>query len=214
MLARELSPAGGRGTERSAGGAENPPRDCGALICGTRDCAPLFVGGRGTLRAICVICGELVRPTSELPMAGRCVLLLPGRGTPRKAGEGTVPDALSGPCGMIREGVRGEDPVRAADGPWAFVLTSRAPAPRLKLAGGVMREATGRIPLRAGGAAARWPAFGPSIAFRVGAIPTRPMGALARSLPETRIAVPRTGKPFCSVRDGAVVIPPGARRLA
>jgi len=214
VLARELNPAGGRGAERSAGAAENPPRDCRVVIWGARDCAPLFIGGRGTLRAIWVICGEPVRPTSELPVAGRCMLLLPGRGTPRKAGEGTAPDVLSGPCGMIREGVRGEDPVRPADGPWPFALPNRAPPPRLKLAGGVMRETTGRIPLRAGGAAVRCPAFGPSIAFRVGAIPTRPMGALARSLPETWIAVPRTGKPFCSVRDGAVVIPPGARRLA
>lgn len=77
-----------------------------------------------------------------------------------------------------------------------------------------MRETTGRIPLLAGGAAARMPAFGPSIALRVGPIPGRPMGALASSRPDTRIAVPRIGAPFCKARVGAVVIPPGARILA
>jgi len=77
-----------------------------------------------------------------------------------------------------------------------------------------MRETTGRIPLLAGGAAARCPAFGPSMAFRVGPIPGRPMGALASSRPDTRIAVPRIGAPFWKVRIGAVVIQPGARMFA
>jgi len=48
--------AGGRGTDRSAGLAENPPRDCGPFEMGPRasgagdGCIPP-IGGRGTLRA-------------------------------------------------------------------------------------------------------------------------------------------------------------------
>lgn len=151
VLSRELKPAGGRGTERWAGPAEKPPRDWGVFICGARAWAAPLIGGRGTLRATWE--SEL-RPISELPIAGRCMLLLGGLGAPRRAGDGTAPDALSGPCGMMREGVRGEDPVRPANGFWPVALPNVDPPPRVKLAGGVMRETTGRIPLRAGGAAA------------------------------------------------------------
>jgi hypothetical protein len=82
-------------------------------------------------------------------VAGRGMVSLPGRGTPRREGDGTAPRALSGPCGITLEGVRGP---RAGE----LVLPARAGEPklRLKLAGGCMRETTGRIPLREGGAAA------------------------------------------------------------
>jgi hypothetical protein len=105
-------------------------------------------------RAIVVVLFSGPRCTGELPIAGRCALLAPGRGTPRIDGEGTVPDARSGPCGIIREGVKGADPVRPAIAPPADRPICD-PLPRLKLGGGVIRETTGRIPLRAGGAAAR-----------------------------------------------------------
>lgn len=141
------------------------------------------------------------------------MLLAPGRGTPRIAGEGAAPDALSGPCGIIRDGVSGEDPVRPARAPFEARPTCD-PMPRLKLAGGVIRETTGRIPLRAGGTAARRLALGPSIALRVGVMPGRPIGAFASCRSETRIAVPCTEMPFCRVRIGAAVNPPGACRLA
>jgi hypothetical protein len=51
-LARELKPAGGRGTLRTVGVGENPPRDC-VEDSGARDCGMELIGGRGTLRAIC-----------------------------------------------------------------------------------------------------------------------------------------------------------------
>lgn len=143
-----------RGGPALAGAPEKPPRDCGGLfIAGPREGWLLLSGGRGMFRAIvvlfsgpCCIC--------ELPIAGRCILLAPGRGAPRIAGEGTAPDALSDPCGIIRDGVSGEDPVRPAIGPFE-ARDICEPFPRLKLAGGVIRETTGRIPRRAGGAAAR-----------------------------------------------------------
>lgn len=148
----------------------------------------------------------------ELPIAGRCILLAPGRGTPRTAGDGTAP-ALSDPCGIIRDGVKGADPVRPTMAPPTGRPTCD-PFPRLKLAGGVIRETTGRIPLRAGGAAARWPAFGPSMALRVGVMPGRPIGAFVSCRADTRTAVPCTDMPFCNVRIGAAVNPPGACRFA
>jgi len=132
-LTRELKPVGGRGTDLCTGPAENPPRapfDSGVL--------PMV--GRGTLRAICV-----------LPIAGRCTLLVGGLGTPRRVGDGTGPDALSGPCGMIRDGVKGEDPVRPADGFWPLMPPIGVPAARPKPPEGDVRETTGRIPDRAGG---------------------------------------------------------------
>jgi hypothetical protein len=109
---------------------------------------------------------------------------------------------------MIRDGVRGS--FLPADG---FCPPNVEP-PLLKLGGGDIRETTGRIPLRDGGAAARWPACTPSIALRVGLTPTLPIGALLKSRADIRTAVPRTATPFCKVRTGAVVIPPGARMLA
>jgi hypothetical protein len=109
---------------------------------------------------------------------------------------------------MIRDGVK--DSFLPANGFWPPATTR----PRLKLAGGDIREMTGRIPLLAGGAAARWPACAPSIALRVGVTPTLPMGALLKSRADIRTAVPRTGTPFCKLRIGAVVIPPGARMFA
>ena len=174
---------------------------------GVRDCDAPPIGGRGTLRATWAFAP---RPISALPIAGRCLLLLV---VPRSAGFGTGPEALPAPCGMIREGVSGEDSP-LPDIAERLFAPANCPWFRLKLAGGVILETTGRIPLRAGGAAARSPAWGPSIALRVGAMPGRPMGAFASSRPETRMAVPRTAMPFCSVRDGAAVNPPGARRLA
>jgi len=151
----------------------------------------------------------LERPPSAPFIPGRCTLFSAGRATvPRTAGEGTRPDALSGPCGIIRDGVNGS--FLPANG---FCPPTAVP-PRLKLAGGFMRATTGRIPLREGGAAARWPAWTPSIALRVGVTPTRPIGAPAKSRADMRTAVPRTAIPFCSVRTGAVVIPPGARMFA
>jgi len=74
-----------------------------------------------------------------------------GRAVPRKAGDGTRPEALSGPCGMMRDGVNGDEAVRPAKG----LSPPKEDLPRLKLAGGVMRDTTGRITLRAGGAAER-----------------------------------------------------------
>jgi hypothetical protein len=73
---------------------------------GVRDCDAPAIGGRGTLRATWVFAP---RPISALPIAGRCMLLL---AVPRSAGFGTAPEALPGPCGMMREGVKGEDPPR------------------------------------------------------------------------------------------------------
>lgn len=158
-----LNPAGGRGTDRCAAPPEKPPRDWGALVsgmrdcvaglaCGMRDCGAALMGGRGILCAICVV---LPRPICELLSSGRCpTLLFPGRGTPRNAGDGTGPEALCGPCGIIRDGVSAPDWVRPANDPWLFMAAVRDAMARLKLAGGVMRETTERIPLRAGGAAA------------------------------------------------------------
>src|SRR5215470_14959038 len=137
---------GGLGTDRSAGFAENPPRDCGAFdtgprVSGVRDgCIPP-TGGRGTLRATCgkfsrpacepfIIgrCAEFGRPTSEPLTPGRCTLFSAGRAiVPRTAGEGTRPDALSGPCGMILDGVSGS--LRPANG-----FCPPSVPPRLKLA--------------------------------------------------------------------------------
>ncbi len=108
---RELKPTGGRGTLRSAGAGENPrgDRDPGARYCGAE-----LIGGRGMLRAISGLpprCISLLltdgRCTRLYGAAGRCMLGLPGRGAPRKAGEGTAPRALSGPCGIMLEGVSG-----------------------------------------------------------------------------------------------------------
>jgi hypothetical protein len=117
-----------------------------------RDCGAALIGGRGTLRAICVV---LPRPISELLIPGRCGrLVFPGWGTPRNAGDGTGPEALWGPCGMIREGVSAPSVVRPANDAWLFMALVRDAMACLKLAGGVMCETTGRIPLRAGGATA------------------------------------------------------------
>src|SRR4029077_9203791 len=98
--------------------------------------------GRGVLRAI-----------SELLAPPRLMLLFGGLGTPRSPGEGTAPDALSGPCGMIRDGVIGEDPVRPPTARSFFAPPTAVPAP-WKLAGADIRETTGRTPDRAGGIAA------------------------------------------------------------
>jgi hypothetical protein len=215
-----LNPEGGRGTERSAGLAPKPPRDCGPFDSGPRDACMLPMGGRGTLRAICGLfdrpisepfvmgrCG-FERPTCPF-IGGRCPLLSAGRATvPRTAGDGTRPEALSGPCGMIRDGVRGS--LLPANG----FCPPDDERPRLKLAGGDMRDTTGRVALREGGVAARCPACTPSMALRVGVTPTLPIGALLKSRADIRTAVPRTGAPFCSVRTGAVVIPPGTRIFA
>ena len=90
---RELKPAGGRGTERCS--AEKPPRDGAVFTCGIRACcAPPFIGGRGTLRSTW---GLALRPICEFPTAGRCMLLAGALDPPRIAGDGTAPDALSGP---------------------------------------------------------------------------------------------------------------------
>jgi hypothetical protein len=174
-LGRGVKPAGGRGTELNpprdgvafgpenppregvafVGAPENPPRDGGGLfIAGPREGWLPLNGGRGMFRAIVVLLFSGACCICELPSAGRCILLAPGRGTPRTAGDGTAPDALSDPCGIIRDGVKGADPVRPAMAAPAGRPTCD-PFPRLKLAGGVIRETTGRIPLRAGGAAAR-----------------------------------------------------------
>jgi hypothetical protein len=93
--------------------------------------------GRGVLRA-----------TSELLAPPRLMLLLGGLGTPRSPGEGTAPDALSGPCGMIRDGVIGDDPDRPPNAPFP---PPAAPVEPWKPAGADIFETTGRIPERAGG---------------------------------------------------------------
>ena len=108
---------------------------------------------------------------------------------------------------LTREGA--PDSVRPANGFWLLKPPAWFP-PCPKPVETEARDTVGRVPERAGGIAAERPAPGPSIAIRVGAIFTRPMGALASCLPETRTAVPRTGTPFAKVRLGTAVKPPGA----
>jgi len=97
------------------------------------------MAGWGVLRAICA-----------LPIPPRSMLLFGGLGTPRRPGDGTAPEALSGPWGMIRDGVIGEDPVRPPNARSLFAPPIGVPAP-WKLAGADILETTGRIPDRAGG---------------------------------------------------------------
>ena len=121
-VGRDIALAGGRGTLPPRDDGENPPPSRAGAGCEAR--GPLLIadGGRGTLRAICIL---FPRSISPLFMAGRCMLLfgvadrcmvwLPGRGTPRMLGEGTpLLRAFSAP-GIMREGVIG--PLDARAGP-------------------------------------------------------------------------------------------------
>ena len=146
------------GRLRAACGMEElPPR--GTLVgVMPRELKP--TGGRGTFRAICVPLGR------ETLSAGCPVPAFGGLGTPRREGEGTPLAAFSGPCGIMRDGVSGEDSVLPPNGlePEAAIGFP----PECPIAGDPIRETTGRIPVRPG-MAARSPACGPSIALRVGA---------------------------------------------
>jgi hypothetical protein len=160
-------------------------------------------GGRGT--------GRCPGPPEKPPRAGAALICGERDGLMLVGGRGT----LRANCGLAPRPISAL-PVAGCTAKGLLLGAPRMgdPFPRLKLAGGVMCETTGRIADRAGGAAAGCPACAPRIAFRVGVAPTRPMGALAKSRSETRTALPRTAKPFWRVRVGAVVMPPGARKLA
>ena len=107
------------------------------------------MGGRGTFRAICMF---PVFRIGEPPIAGRPESAVGGLGTPRSPGDGTPLPAFCGPCGMMREGVRGPEPVLPAKG--LCPAAAFGPAFERPFAGGVIRETTERIAVPRGGIAA------------------------------------------------------------
>ena len=195
----------GRGTEVFGRLPNDPMLERDSVLDGALGLGWKPAGGRGTE---CCPTAGLAKPPragAPLPICGArfCVMLVGGRGT------------LWANCGLAPRFISWL-PIagRPANGLLLTPARIGDPFPRLKLVGGVMCETTGRSADLIGGAAARSPACAPRIAFRVGATPTRPIGAPAKSCSETRTALPRMAAPFCSERMGAVVMPPGALRFA